>query len=76
MQNEPVGPEWNSINQFKDNIKPKVITKAGQVITPAKLPRSIQQKKKVWYCILNWSYLLGIQMLVHQLAGWEFLASQ
>ena len=47
MQSEPVGPEWNSINQFKDNIKPKVITKAGQVITPAKLPRSVQAKKKV-----------------------------
>lgn len=27
-----IGPEWNSMNQFKNNIKPKVITKVGEVI--------------------------------------------
>lgn len=41
MLSEPIGPEWNSLNQFKDNIKPKVIAKAGQVITPARLPRNL-----------------------------------
>ena len=42
MQKEAVGPEWNSLKQFKDNVKPKVITKAGQVIEAAKLPKKIQ----------------------------------
>ncbi len=32
MQDEKVGAEWNTLSQFKSNIKPKVITKAGQVI--------------------------------------------
>ena len=42
MQQEAVGPEWNSLTQFKDNVKPKVITKAGQVIEAARLPKKIQ----------------------------------
>lgn len=32
IQDEKIGAEWNTLNQFKSNIKPKVITKAGQVI--------------------------------------------
>lgn len=43
MQNEPIGPEWNSLNQFRDNIKPKVSTKAGQVITAVRLPKKIEK---------------------------------
>ncbi len=38
-----VGPEWNSLTQFKANIKPKVITKVGEVIEPIKLPRKIMK---------------------------------
>lgn len=52
MQSQPIGPEWNSLTQFKDNIKPKVITQAGQVITPAKLPKKMENsknnKERVW----------------------------
>jgi len=33
------------MNQFKDNIKPKVITKVGQVIAPARLPRKMENGK-------------------------------
>jgi U3 small nucleolar RNA-associated protein 14 len=43
MQSEPIGAEWSSFNQFKDNIKPKVITKPGQLITPIKLPKKIEE---------------------------------
>ena len=46
MQSEAVGPEWNSFTQFNDNIKPKIIAAAGQVIKPATLPRSMLPKKK------------------------------
>lgn len=38
-----VGPEWNSLTQFKANIKPKVITKVGEVIEPIKLPKRINK---------------------------------
>lgn len=48
MQSEPVGPEWNSLNQFKDNVKPKVITRAGQVIEAVRLPKKIQDLNKNW----------------------------
>ena len=41
-----MGAEWNTLNQFKSNIKPKVITKAGQVIEPIRLPRHIEKGKK------------------------------
>lgn len=44
MQSEAIGPEWNSLNQFKDNIKPKVITKAGEVITAVRLPKKIENQ--------------------------------
>jgi len=46
MQSEAVGPEWNSFTQFNDNIKPKVIAKAGQVIKPVTMPKSMAGKKK------------------------------
>lgn len=36
-----LGPEWNSLTQFKANIRPKVIKKVGEVIEPIKLPRRI-----------------------------------
>lgn len=32
IQDERIGSEWNTLNQFKANVKPKVVTKAGQVI--------------------------------------------
>ena len=41
LQNSEIGPEWNSLNQFKDNIKPKVNTKVGQVINAIKLPKNV-----------------------------------
>lgn len=43
LQNMEIGPEWNSLNQFKDNIKPKVINKVGQVINSVKLPKSLNK---------------------------------
>ena len=43
LQNEVIGPEWNSLNQFKDNIKPKVKAKVGQVINPIKLPKNMSK---------------------------------
>ena len=46
IQNEAVGQEWNSLTQFKDNVKPKVITKAGQVIEAARLPKKVQNLNK------------------------------
>lgn len=32
LQDERLGPEWNSLGQFRVNVKPKVVTQAGQVI--------------------------------------------
>lgn len=32
MNQAELGPEWNSLTQFKANIKPKVVTKVGEVI--------------------------------------------
>ena len=29
LNQSEIGPEWNSLTQFKDNIKPKVIKKVG-----------------------------------------------
>jgi U3 small nucleolar RNA-associated protein 14 len=46
LQDEKLGPEWNTLNQFKSNIKPKVITKAGQVIEPIKLPKKLDKAAK------------------------------
>lgn len=41
MNQSNIGPQWNSLTQFKSNIKPKVITKVGQIIEPIKMPRKI-----------------------------------
>ena len=41
MNQTNLGPEWNSLTQFKANVKPKVIKKVGEVIEPIKLPRKI-----------------------------------
>lgn len=46
MQDEKVGAEWNTLSQFKSNIKPKVITKAGQVIQAIKLPKNLEKSSK------------------------------
>lgn len=46
LQGQPVGPEWNTLTQFSANIKPKVITKAGQVIQPINMPKTIERGKK------------------------------
>lgn len=46
LQQEVVGPEWNTQTQFTSNIQPKVMTKAGQVIEPVKLPKQLVRSKK------------------------------
>lgn len=46
MQSEAVGPEWNTLTQFKANVQPKVVTKAGQVIEPIKMPKRLEKAKK------------------------------
>jgi U3 small nucleolar RNA-associated protein 14 len=46
IQDEKIGTEWNTLNQFKSNIKPKVITKAGQVIEAIKLPKHLSKSGK------------------------------
>lgn len=43
LNQSEIGPEWNSLTQFKDNIKPKVIKKVGQVIEPIKTPKKISK---------------------------------
>ena len=43
LNQSEIGPEWNSLTQFKDNIKPKVIKKVGQVIEPIKAPKKISK---------------------------------
>lgn len=40
-----LGPEWNSMKNFKELIKPKIQTKVGEVIEPVKLPRKIAKMK-------------------------------
>ena len=32
----PVGKEWNTTSAFQQNVKPKIITRAGEIIEPAK----------------------------------------
>jgi len=32
------------LNQFKSNIKPKIITKAGQVIEAIKMPKKLEKQ--------------------------------
>lgn len=39
MNQAELGPEWNSLTQFKANIKPKVITRVGEVIEPIRAPK-------------------------------------
>lgn len=46
MQSEAVGPEWNTLTQFRANVQPKVVTKAGQVIEPIKMPKRLDKSKK------------------------------
>ena len=41
VQQEKVGPEWNTLSQFSQNIKPKVKTQSGQVIEAVRLPRQL-----------------------------------
>lgn len=44
MLAQPVGPEWNSMRGFQQLIKPKLITKAGHIINPVKVPHQKQSK--------------------------------
>jgi U3 small nucleolar RNA-associated protein 14 len=32
----PIGKEWNTTLSFQENVRPKVITKAGEIIDPIK----------------------------------------
>ena len=41
VHQQPVGPEWNSISNFQQNIKPKIKTKAGETVQPITLPKKI-----------------------------------
>lgn len=43
MNQTEIGPEWNSLTQFKANIKPKVVTKVGEVIEPIRAPKKINK---------------------------------
>jgi len=43
MNQTEIGPEWNSLTQFKANIKPKVITKVGEVIEPIRAPKKVNK---------------------------------
>lgn len=42
----PVGREWNTTTSFQQNVKPKVITKAGEIIEPAKFNPKVGQGAK------------------------------
>jgi U3 small nucleolar RNA-associated protein 14 len=42
----PVGREWNTTSSFQQNVKPKFITKAGEIIEPAKFNPKVGQGAK------------------------------
>lgn len=46
VQSEAIGSEWNTLTQFRTNVQPKVVTKAGQVIEPIKMPKRLEKGKK------------------------------
>lgn len=41
VHQQPIGPEWNSLSNFQQNIKPKIKTKAGETVQPINLPKKI-----------------------------------
>ncbi len=46
LQGNSIGPEWNTMNQFRDNIKPKIKTQTGVTINPIKLPKKMELMKR------------------------------
>lgn len=44
MNKTELGPEWNSLTQFKSNIKPKVVTRVGEVIEPIRAPKRVSKQ--------------------------------
>ena len=42
----PTGKEWNSAATLKRNVTPKVSTKAGAIIEPMRLTKSIKEDSK------------------------------
>lgn len=40
---QTVGPEWNSLRNFKEAIQPKLVTKVGECIQPARLPKKLSK---------------------------------
>ena len=47
------------MNQFTENIKPKIKTQAGSTIDPIKLPRKIEAMRKEY-----WSYFISLVILL------------
>ncbi|KAL4509994.1 hypothetical protein ABPG72_010187 [Tetrahymena utriculariae] len=43
LHNAPIGSEWTTIRSHVNLIKPKIKTKAGNIIQPASAPKSFQQ---------------------------------
>jgi len=44
VQGVPLGPEWNFLRNHQKLVKPKVITKAGEIIAPIQAPKNRKNK--------------------------------